>query len=157
MATLAQRLAQPDVAGLGDSQAADVLNRPDAANGTKRVDVAAVDARDLLLRWQVVGTIGVLLTRPPAAVPDAVIGLAVTVNETINPPPQAKGVLTMSLPGYYAEISAMLDQMVVVGWITTGQKAELLALADAPRSWAEANGFPNGVTARDVGLARGGI
>lgn len=47
--------------------------------------------------------------------------------------------------------------LLVPDVLTQAQANAVLALADAPRSWAEANGYPAGVTARDVGIARGAV
>jgi hypothetical protein len=58
-------------------------------------------------------------------------------------------------PAIYDATNALLAGLVAAGVLTADTKGLLMGLADRPRSWAEANGFSNGVTIRDVGIARG--
>ena len=58
-------------------------------------------------------------------------------------------------PGEMLQVSSMLDGIEALGLLSATTKAAILAGTVRQQSWAEANGFPNGVTARDVGLARG--
>ena len=55
----------------------------------------------------------------------------------------------------YASTAAALDGLIALELLDADGKAALLALADRPQSWAEANDVE--VTARTVGLARGAV
>jgi hypothetical protein len=61
----------------------------------------------------------------------------------------------MDNPAIYAAVDAVLSGLVAAQFLTSQTRDALLALADQPQSWAEANNVE--VTARSVGLARGGI
>lgn len=161
MSALADRLALPDVAALPDWAAADALNAPDAVNGTARRDVAASDVRGALLasgEWP-----GIVLVAEGVAMPGmagmadadriALRGLCILVRDTLT----LTQTIQTSVPERYGATVAALDGLAAAGLVSAATKAALLALADRPLSWAEANGYPAGVTARDVGLARGSV
>lgn len=152
MATLAQRLAEPDVASLPDWQAADALNVPDVANGTRMRDVPTSDVRGMLLATGEWGAI-VLLSRqtPSAQVPAEAVAAAITAIDTLS----LTQTLEASKPAFSAAMEAMIAGLLAAGVLSAQTGATLLAMREAPLSWGEANGFPGGVTARDVGLARG--
>ena len=161
MAGLAERLAQQDVATLPDWAAADALNAPDPANGTRRVDVAASDVRGALLasgEWPSIVLVAEGVALPGmAGMADAdriaLRGLCILVRDTLT----LTTTIQTSVPARYAATVAALDGLVSAGLVSAETHAALLALPDRPRSWAEANGYPAGVTARDVGLVRGAI
>lgn len=161
MTSLADRLAQQDVAAAPDWAAADALNAPDAVNGTARRDVAASDVRGALLasgEWP-----GIVLVAEGVALPAmagmtdadriALRGLCILVRDTLT----LTTTIQTSVPARYAATQAALVDLAAAGLVSDATKAALLALAERPLSWAEANGYPAGVTARDVGLARGAI
>ena len=149
MTTLAARLAQPDMAGLTDAQASAVLTAPDAALATRRVDVATGDAREVLLstgEW-----VAVVLTADNVEAPAQVRGACIVLRDTIT----ETGTIRSSVPAIYGATAALLGALVAAGVLTAGTRDALLALADRPQSWAEANGVS--VDARAVGLARGSV
>ena len=161
MTALAERLALPDVAALPDWQAADALNAPDAVNGTARRDVASSDVRGALLasgEWP-----GIVLVAEGVALPAmagmadadriALRGLCILVRDTLT----LTTTIQTSVPDRFTATATALAGLAQAGLVSDATKAALLALAERPLSWAEANGYPAGVTARDVGLARGAI
>lgn len=161
MSALAERLQQQDVAGLPDWAVADALNAPDAVNGTARRDVATSDVRGALLassEWPGIVLVAEGVTLPQmAALTDAdriqLRGLCILVRDTLT----LTQTIQTSVPARYAATQAALVDLAAAGLVSDATKAALLALAERPLSWAEANGYPAGVTARDVGLARGAI
>lgn len=161
MAALSTRLAAPDVALLPDWAAADVLNRPDPVNGTKRVDVAVSDVRGALLasgEWPSIVLVAEGVELPSMVEMDAptkiaLRGLCILVRDTLT---LTMVIQTTVQARYEATVSA-LNGLVGAGLLSSVTRDALLAMADQPRSWAEANDITTGVTARDVGLARGGV
>lgn len=148
--TLAERLAQPDLAGLPDWRAAETLNAPDPTLPTRRVDVPTADARAVLLasgEWPKL----VMTGERGSTAPTDLRGLCILVCDTLI----LTSVLETSRPTRYAAVQSALDRLVAAGLIAAGTRDALLALAERPQSWAEANGVT--VDARAVGLARGGV
>ncbi len=144
--TLAERLAQPDVADLPDWQAAAVLNQPDPTAPPiaewRRTEIgigAVLDA---------------LGADAGASFLDALTTLAATQ-------PAVRWTLRLIEDGQFdlARPSArqQLARFVVGGTMRQAEADALLALARVERrpSWAEAHGAT--VDARAVGLARGGV
>lgn len=141
--TLEERLAEPDMVGLPDWEAADRLNQPD-------------QTLPVIVTWQKTevgpGTImnalgpadGAALLDTIKASTDPVMKWGLQVVET--------GKLDISLQSTRAQ----LDSLVTAGVLTTSQRDSLFALSYTERhpSWAEANN--TFVDARAVGLARGG-
>lgn len=147
--SLAQRLAQPDMQGLPDWQAAQVLTAPDPALPTVRVDVLTGDVQQVLLasgEWA-----GIVLAAESADTPRGVRSLAILMRDTVR----QSTVIGTAAPAIYASITAALDGLVAAELLTAGTRDALLAMAERPQSWAAAHGVE--VTARTVGLARGGI
>ena len=161
MTTLAERLALQDVAALPDWAAADALNAPDAVNGTARRDVATSDVRGALLasgEWPAIVLVAEGVAMPGmAGMADAdriaLRGLCVLVRDTLL----HTTTIQTSAPDRYAATAAGLAGLAQAGLVSDATRSALLALADRPLSWAEAHGYPAGVTARDVGLARGAV
>jgi hypothetical protein len=156
--TLAERLAQADVSGLPDPAAADVLNAPNAANGAYAVDVAVQDIYTVLLgtaewgriewasRFAPTGT----LASPSAQ--DLTVIRCITLVRAV----QNGGSLKTSDPAVGTAYGALSAALVTAGLMQAATLSNLLTpLGLKNKSWAQANGFPNGVTARDIGLARG--
>lgn len=103
MSTLAARLAEPDLAGLPDWQAADALNAPDPANGTRRRDVPTHEARALLLATGEWAAIEMLSRMTPAP----------------------------GSPEAQAATQQMVAGLQAAGALSSGTAAALLALAEA--------------------------
>jgi hypothetical protein len=141
--TLAERLAEPDMQGIPDWQAATVLNAPDTS-------------LPVIVDWQTtyVGpgsimaalgpTEGAALLDTIKASTDPVMRWGLQVVET--------GKLDIGL----ASTRAQIDALVVAGTLTSAQRDILFALSKTERypSWAEFNN--TFVDARSVGIARGG-
>lgn len=152
MATLAERLSQPDMAALSDAEAAAALNAPDDALPTRRVDVATSDVRGALLatgEWPAI----IMAAEPGSGAPSDVRGLCILVRDTLL---HTQTIQATRSERYTATVAA-LTGLVAAALIAQTTADDLLALADVPQSWAEANGYPGGVTSRDVGLARGSV
>lgn len=137
--------------GLTDWEAAEALNTPDAGLALKRVNVPTSEVRELMLANGSFAAIK--LASENTALPDVLRGACITAITTIL----HTDLIEATKPSVYANTTALLTALVSAGVIVQGVADACLALADRPQSWAEANDFPNGVTARDVGLARGGI
>jgi hypothetical protein len=145
MATLQERLQEDDVKELPDWQTAAVLNAPDAS----LPEVVTLKSRPF--------GIGTILE---------VFGIAAGTQfldslEALSAQnPLLKWSLVLlkdaTLDAASPALRAQLDGMVVSDLITVQQADAIKALAEERRvpSWAEANGIE--VTARTVGLARGG-
>ena len=145
MATLQERLQEDDVKDLPDWQAAAVLNAPDP-----RIPEAVV----LKSRPFGIGTI--LEIFGPIAGPAFLENL-----ETLSvSDPLIKWSLVLlkeaTLDAASPTLRAQVDGMVANNLISPAHGAAIKALGEERRfpSWAEANGVE--VTARTVGLARGG-
>ena len=171
MATLAERLAQADMLNLSDAQAAAALNVEGSGTGTTFQDVptAAVYRR-------------LLIDAAPGAAALSAWGLielnsrrvAATTWASAASTPNAQDVLVAHMTALVrwiqsfstieatsAEVrtrfSNMLGALVAGGWMASGTRDTIVALASRPATWAEQNGYPNGVTSRDVGIARGSV
>jgi hypothetical protein len=83
--------------------------------------------------------------------PDALRGACIILRDTI----MGTATIRATDPAIHDATDALLTGLVAAGVLTAGTKGLLMGLADRPQSWAEANGFPNGVSIRDVGIARG--
>ena len=141
--TLVERLAEPDMQGLPDWEAANKLNAPDPT-------------LPVIVEWQTTyvgpGSImdalgpseGAALLDVIKASTDPVMRWGLQVVET--------GKLDIGL----ASTRAQLDALVTAGVLTSAQRDTLFALSKTERypSWAEAN--DTFVDARAVGIARGG-
>jgi hypothetical protein len=147
MSALSERLAQPDMVGKPDWAAAEDLNAPDPALPTTRQDVATSDAREVLLTRQ--AWPGIVLAAEDAAVPVQARGLCVLVRDTM----MLTTTLRTSDAAIYTSTAAALDGLIALGLLDAAGKAALLALADRPQSWAEANGVEVDQVA--VSVARG--
>ena len=152
MTTLAAKVAEQQFVGMPENLVAEILNAPEPDPliiPYKRVDVATSDAKEILLstgEWA-----AVVLTADNAAAPEQVRGACIVLRDTIA----ETTLIRASLPAIYSATATLLGGLVTATVLTEGTRDMLLALADVPQSWAEANGFPNGVTARHVGLAQG--
>jgi hypothetical protein len=147
MTTLAQKVAEPQFAGLPENVVAAMLNTPDPEWGQRRVDVPTSAAKDILLATGEAADVSIAADNPALAIGlrrDCII-LRYTVFDT--------AAIRTGDPAIYDSTEALLAGLVTGGVLTSGTRDALLALADVPQSWAEANDIE--VTARTVGLARG--
>lgn len=170
MTTLAERLAQQDMLTKSDAEAADALNAQGSGAGNTWQDVPAAAVYRRLLIDAAPGTNGPsawgLIELNSRRVPATTWASAAST-------PNAQDVLVAHMTALVrwvqsfttieassAEVrtrfGTMLDALVAGGWISSATRTTLNALAQRPATWAEQNGYPNGVTSRDVGLARGG-
>lgn len=128
---------------------ADALNAVDPALPVRRSKVAVAEVRGLLLAngfWPRV----VFGAEDVAATAD-LRGLCVTTRDTLVYLTQ----INADDPEVYAKTSAMIAGLLAFQLIDQATHDAIIALADTSQSWADLNN--NGaVSARDVGLARGG-
>jgi hypothetical protein len=170
MATLAERLAQQDMLALSDAQAAAALNVEGSGTGSTWQDVPAVAVYRRLMIDAAPGAASVpawgLLELNSRRVPTTAYASAAS---TPNAQDQMIAHITTlvrwvqsSIPieatdaEVRARFSAMFGALVTGGWVSSATRDAIIALAQRPATWAEQNGYPGGVTSRDVGLARGG-
>lgn len=165
------RLQQADVVELDEARAADVLNTPSAGNGTvfQNIPTAAVYRRLLIdaapgaaavSAW---GLIELNSRRVPSTT-FATAASAPNAQDIIVAHMTALVRLVQSFPTIEAtdadvrtRFSAIFAALVTGGWVASATRDIIVALIQRQASWAEANGYPRGVAARDVGLARGAI
>lgn len=161
MSTLAQRLAEPDVAALSDAEAAAALNAPDVANGLKRVPIPRKEAWTALLprgAFPRLKRIAEDKFSVSTAVPDATTLIEAALGAIAQLERADTTVIDATSDLDWANLQQVLGLFVLNGALTlvdNDHVAAVLALGQAPRSWAEVNGFPSGVTADDVFVARG--
>ena len=151
---LAARIAQPDMHGLLEWQVADALNAPDPTLPKVTAPVLVVDARQILMRslapdFTTTAWVAILLAAEDVSSPARKAALA--VREAIK----EATVIDMVNPIESAMVTAALDALVAAAIIDAQTRDALLSLSEKEQSWAEANGVE--VTARAVGLARGGV
>lgn len=145
MATLQERLQENDVKDLPDWKAADLLNAPDPL----LPEIVILKSRPfgigtILEVFGPVGGAAFLNTLETLSATDPIIKWSFLLLK--------EATLDAASPA----LRLQLDAMVTGGIISTEQGSKIKALAEQKRfpSWAEANGIE--VTARTVGLARGG-
>lgn len=146
---LAARIAQPDLVGLPEWRVAEILNAPDAFLPTVKGQVATNDAQELLLttgEWS-----AIVIAADNTGIPPQLRALAIAMRDTIR----QSDVIRMEVPQIYGAVATALGGLVAAEFISAETRDALLAMAENQQSWAEANGIE--VTARSVGLARGGI
>jgi hypothetical protein len=147
--TLAARIAQPDLAGLPEWRVAEILNEPDVSLPTIKGPVDTKDVQEFLLasgEWS-----AIVIAADSLDTPLQVRGLAIAMRDTIR----QSGTIRMEVPHIYTAVATAIDGLVASGLISAETRGVLLAMAERNQSWAGANGVT--VTARTVGLARGGI
>jgi hypothetical protein len=145
--TLAAKIATFP-ASVGDQQVAEALNAPDPALPKKRVRVPVALARALYMSRGFWG--GIVLAAEDETKPAALRGLCVTTRDSclhLNE-------FTTDDPATYASIVASVDALLAFGLIDQQTRDDLVALADAPSSWAEINNGGVPVTAGQVGDIR---
>jgi len=149
MNALQMRLAQPDVAGLPDWRAAEILNAPDPALPKVKAVVSGKDVQEILLAsrdWA-----KVVMAADKVDLPHELRGVCIIVRDTVK---QASSI-RMDDPVIFAETQYALGALVQAGLMKPATRDALMAISERSQSWAEANGIE--VTARSVGLARGGV
>ncbi|MCE2759742.1 MAG: hypothetical protein LW713_01695 [Acetobacteraceae bacterium] len=149
LALLAARVSQPDLHGLPEWMAANLLNVPDVSLPKVKQKVATGVAQQLLLttgEWA-----KAVVAAGNEALPEETRAAAILMRDTIR----QSSHIEADDPEAYEAVGLVLTKMVQVGLLSAATKDRLLALADRHPSWAEANGVT--VTARTVGLARGGV
>jgi hypothetical protein len=168
--TLAERVAQPDVSGLPDWQVAAVLSAAGSGAGQTWQDVPTSAVYRRLLTDAAPGAAGVsawgLIELNSRRVPattyasaasapnaqDQMVSHMVALVRWV----QSFGTIEATDADVRARMGSIFAALVSGGWVSAATRDAIVALAQRPASWAEENGFPAGVTSRDVGLARGG-
>jgi len=155
---LAARVAEPDLAGLSESEVVAALNAPDPTFPLKRVDVETAEAKNILRMSGELGAV-VLLSRQTPDMADPAqaslmqaVAVAIVVEDTLR----TTTTLGTTRDDHWGAMQFMVGALQQAGVVSQTSAEALLGLAWGPQSWAEAQGLPP-VTARDVGLARGGI
>lgn len=147
--TLAEKVAT-FAASVPDWAVADALNAPDDKLAKKRKDIPVSEARGMLMSRGHWG--GIVLTTENDQAPIELRSLCITVRDSML---TLESIYT-SKPDIYANAFAMVQGLLGAGLIDQSTADDLIALAEAPQSWADLNYDGKQVTARDVGLARGG-
>jgi hypothetical protein len=159
---LADRIAQPDLAGLPEWKVAEILNAPDESLpkvpvvfSCRAIAEPAVLSGELAM-LRIVAKLGhipadVTLDEQNFIVPTQGLVAIGTMLDAVDRDLR----VDPSAPGAAAQVSAMLDALEGMGLLSQATKTAVLAGTARLQSWAEANGVT--VTARTVGLARGGI
>lgn len=163
MATLAERLAQQDMLLLSDAEAADALNVQGSGAGNTWQDIPSLDLYTVLLEANVWGLIELnsrravttaLATAGSAPNPqDLTIGRMITLVRLVQDIPTIRA----SRAGVRTTLAAIFNVLGTAGFLTDPVRDACIALAQRPATWGEENGYPNGVTSRDVGIARGSV
>lgn len=150
--TLAERLQEPDVAGLPEWRVADILNARDIANGEQWIDVPTHDVRGVLLTTGEWAKLRILAERTAVTEENAqIIGIAITAYETLT----RTETIQTSQQDRRTAVEQMLAALVAAQVVSQATADALLAMRKRPMSWAEANNIH--VDARAVSLARGAV
>lgn len=162
MTTLIARLQQPDVIDLDEAEAAAVLNTPDVAFGLvpmafncRTVAKPAVLSGELGMLKVVAEANAIPADISPTGQPIHIPSVAMAAIETLLDAIERELQVDPSQPGEMLQVADLLDGIEALGLLSATTKAAILAGTVRQQSWAEANGFPNGVTSGDVGKARG--
>jgi hypothetical protein len=160
--TLAARIAQPDLAGLPEWRVAEILNAPDdslpnvsVVFSCRAIAEPAVLSGELAM-LRIVAKLGHIpadVSPTAQTIPIPTQGL-VAIGTMLDAVDRDLRVDT-SVPGAAAQVSAMINALETMGLLSPATKAAVLAGTVRLQSWAEVNEIE--VTARTVGLARGGV
>lgn len=159
---LANRVAQPDLAALPEWQVAEILNAPDPtlpaiptpfscrsiaepAVLSGELELLRIVARQKQIPADITPT-GQSVALPTQALV-AIGTLLDAVDRDLRVDPE--------VPGATSRVLAMFTVIENLGLLSANTKAQILAGTVRNPSWAEANNIE--VTARSVGLARGGF
>jgi len=162
MSLLSARLQQPDVVDLDEADAAAVLNRPDPnlpptpmAFNCRTVAKPAALSGELGMLKVVAEANAIPADISPTGQRIPIPSLAMAAIETLLDAIERELEVDPTEPGEMLQVSSMLDGIEALGLLSATTKAAILAGTVRQQSWAEANDFPDGVTAGDVGKARG--
>lgn len=161
MATLAERVAQFP-ADTPPSVIADALNAPDPANGMKRIPIDRKGAWDTLMArgaWPRLRLIAQGRRSITDAVPDEETLLEAVVGAVDQISREDTSLIDATSDADWSQLQQVLGLFVLNTTITkvdATHMQDILALGMAPLSEAEANPQWGEVTARTVGIARGG-
>ena len=162
MSLLSARLQQPDMLDLDEAEAAAALNAPDPelplkpmAFNCRTVAKPAVLSGELGMLKVVAEANAIPADISPTGQPISIPSVAMAAIETLLDAVERELEVDPTQPGEMLQVASMLDGIEALGLLSATTKAAILAGTVGQQSWAEANGFPNGVTARDVGIARG--
>jgi hypothetical protein len=147
---LADRLALPDMQGLPDWRAAELLNQPDDALPKVRHALSAAEVLRVLIQrgdWADVQIAAINGT------PVAVRKAAILVRDSLTLLPVIDGANGTQLAALQSAVNTLVAAATPV--ITAATRDAIVARLDRSQSWAEANNVL--VTARTVGIARGGV
>lgn len=146
---LQTRLAQPDMVGLSDAQASDVLNAKDHNLTWVVKPIQVRDVLYYLMSWGVYPQLQFLAKRGT----DASAELAIKVLANIEPATAPFSELDITKQEILTLFNSMGAALVQAGILTQAQFEFLWNLRMAPQSWAEVNlGRPT--TEREVSLSR---
>ena len=154
--TLIDKVAEAQFQGMPDWQVADVLNAPDNSLPKVRQDIKPQD-----LRLAVFYALPKIRRMAHQTYLDSADPSVRALAEVCNLAMEAVSIETREIiftsdPETYDQIQTLSQVLLDAGLISINQRNAVLALTERPVSWAEHNNlFP--VTARDVGLARGGV
>lgn len=130
--TLADKIAEPQFAGLDDSQVADALNAPDPTLPPVWQAVPAEAARAVLLsrfEWAAVKASRASADAQIAAVADSMVD-ALTLQASLD----------LAVAPYRTAITQGMAALVQAGVLSQAAMDALLSLGQRAQSWAEANG-----------------
>lgn len=148
-AKLLEKIEALGKSNAGDEEAANAVNAAPHATEKARVDVPTRLAMSVMMSANVWGAVR-RATEPGGE--DAVRDAAYNVVDCVL---HGGEYIRTSVTQAYDRVSASLQTLVTAGVMPTQVRAGLLSLAEKPRLWAEVE-LGRLVTARDVGLARGG-
>jgi len=162
MATLAERLAERDMKPLSEAEAADALNVLGSGVGDTWQDFASIDLYTVLLEanaWGLIelnsrraATTALATAGSAPSVQDVGIARMITLVRMVQDMPRIRA----SRAGVRATLAGIFNGLGAAGFLSDAVRDECIALARRPATWAEENGYPKGVTSRDVGIvARG--
>jgi hypothetical protein len=149
MQPLEDRLAQPDMVGKTDSEAATILNAKDEVLPWIVAPIAIRDVLFYLQQWGAYGTLQFYAQRGDLPVAE----LAIRVLSTIDPARTPFPTMDVTDSTIAAQFQAMGAGLIAAGVLTQAQYDFLWNLRMVPQSWAQAN--ETEVTSRTVGIARG--
>lgn len=146
---LIDKVTEAQFFGVPDWAVADALNAVDVTLPTVKTDVSTNDAKEILLAngdWPKIA-----IAADDVATPSALRGACIVLRDTIL----HTSLVRASQAAIETQIGDVLNGLFAAGIISQASQNALLGLTNRPVSWAEHNNlYP--VTARDVGLARGG-
>jgi hypothetical protein len=147
---LIDKVAESQFQGMPDWQVADVLNLPDASLAYVKTDVSTSDVKQILLsslKWA-----AIVKAAGSTSIDQNIRDVCIVVRDTFK---ETSTIVTTD-PDIFAATDGALSALLAEQIISQGVYDALIALTNRRPSWAEHNNLPT-ITARDVGLARGGV